>query len=102
MARENPREGEFQAPPFLPRTRTKGLGLERLEGERYLTREFMHDEWRTIWTKTWQLGVRLDDLDEPGAFQTHELGKESLLFIMGDGLILGVYYGVGLLTGLLG
>ena len=92
VRRENPRTGEFKAPPFLPRAKTKGLGLERLDGERYLSKEFMQAEWQHIWTKTWQLGVRLDDFEEPGSFCVHELGKESFLFVMGDdGTIRGFY-----------
>ncbi|NIP14822.1 MAG: hypothetical protein GWM88_08860, partial [Pseudomonadales bacterium] len=50
LNREDVRTGEFKAPPFLPRAKTKGLGLERLDGERYLTKEFMQAEWDHIWT----------------------------------------------------
>ena len=82
--REHPRTGEFKAPPFLPRAKTKGLGLERLGGERYLSSEFMRAEWEHIWTRTWQLAVRVDDFEEAGSFVVHELGKESFLFVKGD------------------
>lgn len=92
IQRDNPRAGDFKAPPFLPRIKIKDLGLERLGGERYLDRDFMQQEWDTIWTKTWQLGVRLDELADPGAFAVHELGKESFLFVRGDdGEIRGFY-----------
>ncbi len=92
IQRPSPRDGDFKAPPFLPRAKQKSLGLERLDGERYLTPEFMQAEWDSIWTKTWQLGVRVDDLDLPGAFAVHELGKESFLFVKGDdGEIRGFY-----------
>ena len=92
IERENPRQGEFKAPPFIPRAKTKGLGLERLDGERYLSAEFMQAEWEHIWTKTWQLAARLDDFEEPGSFVVHELGKESFLFVKGDdGEVRGFY-----------
>lgn len=92
LDRANAREGSFRAPPFLPRTKVRGLGLERLDGQRYLTNEFMQAEWRHIWTKTWQLVTRVADFDEPGAFHVHELGKESFLFVRGDdGEIRGFY-----------
>ena len=94
IARENPREGDFRAPAFLPRRRQKSLGLDRLDGERYLTREFMQAEWDHIWTKTWQLGVRASDLDEPGAFATLEVGKESFLFVRGDDEQIRGFYNV--------
>ncbi len=92
IRRQNPRLGTFKAPPFLPRAKTKGLGLERLEGERYLSAEFMQLEWQHIWTKTWQLAARLDDFAEAGSFVVYELGKESFIFVRGeDGRIRGFY-----------
>ncbi|MGA0840781.1 MAG: aromatic ring-hydroxylating oxygenase subunit alpha, partial [Pseudomonadales bacterium] len=92
LLRANPRSGPFKVPPFLPRARNKGLGLERLEGQRYLSPEFMQAEWRQIWTKTWQLVTRVSDFEEPGSFHVHELGKESFLFVRGDdGEIRGFY-----------
>ena len=92
LARENPRTGDFQASPFLPRRPQKSLGLDKLEGERYYSEGFMRAEWEHIWTKTWQLVTRVDDFDEPGAFHVHELGKESFLFVKGDdGEIRGFY-----------
>jgi phenylpropionate dioxygenase-like ring-hydroxylating dioxygenase large terminal subunit len=92
LSRANPRAGHFRAPPFLPRARNKGLGLERLEGQRFLSGEFMQAEWRHVWTKTWQLVNRVADFEEPGSFHVHELGKESFLFIRGDdGRIRGFY-----------
>jgi phenylpropionate dioxygenase-like ring-hydroxylating dioxygenase large terminal subunit len=92
LGRKNPRVGQFKAPPFLPRRKIQGLGLDRLDGERYLSREFMQNEWSSIWTKTWQMVARVDDFEEPGSFVVHELGKESFLFVMGeDGEIRGFY-----------
>lgn len=92
LKRPNPRSGQFKAPPFLPRTKYKGLGLERLDGQRYLSPEFMQREWQHVWTKTWQLVTRINDFEEPGSFHVHELGKESFLFVRGDdGKIRGFY-----------
>ncbi|MGI9327627.1 MAG: aromatic ring-hydroxylating oxygenase subunit alpha [Pseudomonadales bacterium] len=92
LERIDPREGEFKAPPFIPRLKNADLGLEKLEGERYYSPAFMKAEWDKIWTKTWQLVARVDELAEPGAFYVHELGKESFLFVAGqDGQIRGFY-----------
>ncbi len=92
LQREQPTTGSFQAPEFLPRAKSRGLGLERLDGERYLSPSFMQAEWQHIWTKTWQLVTRVADFEEPGSFFVHELGKESFLFVMGDdGQIRGFY-----------
>lgn len=91
--RDNQKEQEqFQAAPFLPRKPIPNIGLERIDGERFYSKEFMQLEWEKIWTKTWQIGVRESDLPDPGSFVTHELGKESFLFVRGnDGVIRGFY-----------
>ncbi len=94
LERDNPATGTFKAPPFLPRAKNTGLGLERLDGQRYLSGEFMQAEWDTIWTKTWQLVTRVDDFEEPGSFFVHELGKESFLFVMGDDHEIRGFYNV--------
>jgi phenylpropionate dioxygenase-like ring-hydroxylating dioxygenase large terminal subunit len=85
-------KAEVPAKLFLPRRPIPDIGLERIAGERFYSREFMQAEWDKVWTKTWQIGVRESDLPEVGSFQTHELGKESLLFVRGDdGTIRGFY-----------
>ena len=84
LDREEPTERNFQAPPFIPRKKNVDLGLDLLDGKRYFSPTFMQAEWEKIWTKTWQLVTRVDELDEPGAFYVHELGKESFLFVRGD------------------
>ncbi|MEQ8484197.1 MAG: aromatic ring-hydroxylating dioxygenase subunit alpha [Pseudomonadales bacterium] len=85
-------EPEYQAKPFLPRKPIPNIGLERVDGERFYSEAFMAEEWEKIWTKTWQIGVRESDLEEPGSFQTHSLGKENFIFVRGhDGEIRGFY-----------
>jgi phenylpropionate dioxygenase-like ring-hydroxylating dioxygenase large terminal subunit len=94
MQRDDPRLGEFKAPPFIPRRGNADLGLEKIDGERFHSPEFMQAEWDTIWTKTWQLAARVDEFDEPGAFYVHELGKESFLFVKGDDHQIRGFYNV--------
>jgi len=73
-------ERDFLAPPFLPRKPIPDLGLERIEGERFYSPEFMEQEWKHVWTKTWQLAIHETDLPEPGSFFVYEFGRESFLF----------------------
>ena len=92
LAREAPTQRSFPTPAFLPRKQNVDLGLERLDGERYFSKEFMQAEWDHIWTKTWHMVWRAEEFAEPGAFYVHELGKESFLFVKGDdGEIRGFY-----------
>ena len=94
LERQNPTEGEFIAPPFIPRVKHVDLGLEKLDGERYFSPAFMQAEWERIWTKTWQLVARVDEFSEPGSFYVHELGKESFLFVKGDDESIRGFYNV--------
>jgi len=73
----------FATPPFLPRKPIPQIGWTRIDGERFHSREFMEREWQHIWSKTWNIGCRVSELDEAGAFYVHSLGKESLLFVRG-------------------
>lgn len=82
----------FKAPPFIPRRKLKDLGTTTLSGERYFSSEFMKKEWEHVWTKTWHFVMQAAELDQPGAFYVHELGKESFLFVRGaDDQIRGFY-----------
>ena len=80
LARENPRTGKFKAPAFIPRIKNADLGLEKLPGERFYSPEFMRAEWEHIWTKTWQLVIRLDEFSEPGSFYVMDRGYASYEF----------------------
>ncbi len=72
------------APPFLPRKPIPQIGFQRIDGERFFSREFMDREWEHIWTRTWHVGVHVTELPDPGSFRVHELGRESLLFVRGE------------------
>jgi len=94
MDRPNPRTGEFKAKPFLPRIKINDIGLDRIGGERFFTRKFMQAEWEHVWTKTWQLATRVDDLANPGAYFVHELGKESFIFVKGNDQVIRGFFNV--------
>ena len=94
LARENPTQREFAAPPFLPRQPTPDLGLERIGGARFYSPEFMRQEWEHVWTKTWHIAARETDLPTVGSFFVHELGKESFLFVRGEDQVIRGFYNV--------
>lgn len=74
----------YATPAFLPKKPIPQLGVGRVDGERFHSRDFMEREWRHIWTRTWQVAVHLSELPEAGSYRVHELGKESLLFVRGE------------------
>ncbi|WP_327753815.1 aromatic ring-hydroxylating dioxygenase subunit alpha (plasmid) [Sphingobium sp. SJ10-10] len=52
-----------------------------LSGERYTSRAFMDAEWDNVWTKSWLLTIRADEIPEPGDFRVEEIGRESILIV---------------------
>jgi len=93
LAARGPQTG-FKTPGFLPRKPIPDIGLMRVDGERFTSREFMEREWTHIWSKTWNVACRASELDEPGAYRTHTLGKESLLFVRGDDAKIRGFYNI--------
>ncbi|WP_313806898.1 aromatic ring-hydroxylating dioxygenase subunit alpha [Sphingobium sp.] len=52
-----------------------------LGGERYTSRAFMDAEWDNVWTASWLIAIRADEIPEPGDFRTEEIGRESILIV---------------------
>ena len=57
------------------------LGTDLIPKERYTSAEFMKLEWERMWTKTWMIGGRHEVIPEPGDWMSHEIGRESLIFV---------------------
>ena len=63
-----------------------------LRGERYYSREFMEQEWENVWTKTWLIMARSEEMPEPGDFCVEQIGRESILIVrQRDGAIKAFY-----------
>lgn len=65
-----------------------------LTGERYTSRAFMAAEWENVWTKTWLLTVRADDIPEAGDFRLEQVGPESILIVRQDDGGVKAFYNV--------
>ncbi|HEY9091509.1 aromatic ring-hydroxylating dioxygenase subunit alpha [Parasphingorhabdus sp.] len=87
-------DGDFEAPPFLPRKPIPDIGSQRIDGERFHSREFMEREWETIWSKTWNIGCHVSELPDPGSFRVHTLGHESLLFVRGEDDVIRGFFNI--------
>ncbi len=60
------------------------LGHELIPKERYTSPEFMQKEWDSVWSKSWLLGCREDQIPEPGDYIATDIGKESVLLVRQD------------------
>jgi phenylpropionate dioxygenase-like ring-hydroxylating dioxygenase large terminal subunit len=64
----------------------------KLQGERYYSREFAAREWESVWTKSWLVICRTDQIPEPGDFLAEDIGTESVLVVrQNDGSIRSFY-----------
>jgi len=57
------------------------LGYDIIPAGRYTSEAFLKLEWERLWSKTWLLGGRSDDMKEPGDYICTEIGKESVLIV---------------------
>jgi len=63
-----------------------------ITGERYYSRRWAQAEWDHVWTKVWHIGGMAADLEEPGDFLTHNLGRESVVMLkQEDGSVRAFY-----------
>lgn len=65
-----------------------------LTGERYTSRQFMSQEWENVWTKTWLITIREDDIPEAGDFVVEEVGRESILIARQEDGSIKAFYNV--------
>lgn len=83
---------KYFTPGINPDTPLPNIGEERIASERFSSVQFMAQEWPKVWRKVWNPGPRLEELNHPGDYVIHDLGKESFLFTMtSDGSIRGFY-----------
>lgn len=69
-------------------------GVERIDPERYYSREWMHREWHQLWTRAWLIAGPRSDLEEPGDYFTFEIGRESIVVTLNDDRELRAFYNV--------
>jgi phenylpropionate dioxygenase-like ring-hydroxylating dioxygenase large terminal subunit len=67
---------------------------EVLPGGRYVSREFMQSEWDNVWTKTWLITCRAEDLPESGDFLVEDIGRESILVVRQEDATIKAFYNV--------
>lgn len=65
-----------------------------LGGERYTSSAFMAAEWDNVWTKSWLITIRADDIPEAGDYMLEEIGRESILIVRQDNGSVRAFYNV--------
>lgn len=59
---------------------------------RYIDPEFLRLEFERLWSKTWQIAARLDEIPEPGDFTTYDIGDQSVIVVRVDDDNIKAYY----------
>ena len=78
--------------PLSPHADRRNVPARPLQGGRYTSRDFREKEWENVWTKTWLIMVRAEEMPEPGDFFVEEVGRESILIArQQDGTIKAFY-----------
>ncbi|MFV8782167.1 aromatic ring-hydroxylating oxygenase subunit alpha [Microbulbifer sp. SA54] len=75
-----------QGMPFTPEIDADSplpdIGRERIiASERFDSPAFRDKEWSRVFRRVWNMGPREEEIRSPGDFVTHELGRESFIFI---------------------
>lgn len=69
-------------------------GAERPDPRRYTSKAFFEDEWEKVFTKTWLLACPSSDLQEPGDWVKHDIGRESFIVLRGEDGKVRAHYNV--------
>jgi phenylpropionate dioxygenase-like ring-hydroxylating dioxygenase large terminal subunit len=68
-------------PEALRRSSSVDLGTEPIPASRYTSAEFLAHEFQSMWSRTWQMACREEDLPQPGDYYVYEIGSASVLVV---------------------
>jgi phenylpropionate dioxygenase-like ring-hydroxylating dioxygenase large terminal subunit len=69
-------------------------GTDRVDSERYYSRDVMDQEWERLWTRVWLIAGPRSDLREPGDYFTFDIGRESIIITLNDDENVRAFYNV--------
>jgi phenylpropionate dioxygenase-like ring-hydroxylating dioxygenase large terminal subunit len=69
------------------RTLAQGVGVGR-----YTDAAFARLEFERMWSRTWQVAARVDEIPQAGDFTTYKIGDQSILLVRVDDATIKAYY----------
>ena len=75
-------------------TKFQDFGTERINPDRYISKDFMDAEWDKIWTKTWLMACSSTDIKEVGDYFNFKIGKESIIVMRSSEDSVHAFYNV--------
>ncbi|MFL2834477.1 MAG: SRPBCC family protein [Alphaproteobacteria bacterium] len=76
------------------KTLYEDFGTERIDPERYHSKEFMDLEWEKVWTKTWLMACASSDIKSIGDYFNFNIGKESIIVMRSSEGTVSAFYNV--------
>ncbi len=70
------------------------FGSEAIHGSRYYSAEFAEREFEGMWTKVWLIAGMVNELTQVGSYVTYEIGRESILCVLGSDERIRAFYNV--------
>lgn len=90
----NNKPGKYFTPGIDANKPLPDIGQQRIPAERFSSAHYKEQEWTQLWRKVWNPGPRLEEINSPGDYVLHELGKESFIFVMADDKKIRGFYNV--------
>ncbi len=72
------------APAWAREENYEYLGSEDISKDRYIDPGFARDEFDRLWTRTWQMACREDQIPEPGDYYIYDIGPYSFIIVRSD------------------
>ncbi len=92
MEREKTMTEPVQHPMAMDGKDPRNLRGDKIDAERYFSKEFMQQEWDHLWTKIWHIAGRESQLEETGDYVVHTFMRESVMIVkQKDGGLKGMY-----------
>jgi phenylpropionate dioxygenase-like ring-hydroxylating dioxygenase large terminal subunit len=70
------------------------FGTKRVNPDRYISQDFMDNEWENVWTKTWLMACSSSDIKNLGDYFNFNIGKESIIVMRSSENSVSAFYNV--------
>ena len=70
---------KVQAPGWYTEDAYAFLGDEEIDATRYISREWQNEEFKRLWTRTWQFACREEHIQQVGDYHVYDIGPYSFI-----------------------
>ena len=70
---------KVKAPEWVASESYEYMGSEDIDKARYLSQAYMDEEFKRLWTRTWQMACREEHIPEVGDYYVYDIGPYSFI-----------------------